>query len=133
MDPAGDFISHERLSIIIEDNNFDAVIAADGVGLADSIYGWEGIPRDINVEIQKLRRVVEEKELEDLAKTINLIKRCGKPVVFAMIRTGDGKETVARKLLRQNYLSPFSSTEQAVEVIAHLAKYREYLDSIEKK
>jgi acyl-CoA synthetase (NDP forming) len=133
VDPAGDFVSYHILWPLIEDENLDAVIIIGGVGMASSFAGWAGIPPSMKYDADRLRKGMEKGELGNLEKTIELMQKHRKPVIFITMISGAKKRGIIFRKLRQNYLEPYPSGEKAAKVLAHLVRYSEYLGVARKR
>ena len=130
VDPAGDFVSYPILWPMIEDENLDAVIIIGGVGMASSFAGWAGIPSEMKYNARELRRQMEEKELEDLNKTISMMKQYQKPVLFTTMVWGAKRPGKIFKTLKKRYLYPYAVPETSAKVLAKLVEYHEYCKSV---
>jgi len=127
VDPAGDFLSYHLLWPMLEDENLDAIVMIGGVGMASSFAGWAGTPPSMKYDANRLRRHVEGSEMLNLEKTIKLMKKHKKPVIFTTMVWGAKRRGKVLGKLRQSYLEPYSTPEKAAKVLAHLVRYGEYL------
>ena len=126
VDPAGDFVSYPILWPMIEDKNLDAIIIIGGVGMASSFAGWAGIPSEMEYNARELRRQMEEKELEDLNKTIKMMKQYQKPILFTTMVWGAKRPGKIFRTLKKRYLYPYTVPETSAKILANLVKYSEY-------
>jgi acyl-CoA synthetase (NDP forming) len=127
VDPAGDFLSYHLLWPMLEDENLDAIVMIGGVGMASSFAGWAGIPPSMKYDANRLRKKFEESEMGNLEKTIKLMKKHKKPVLFTTMVWGAKKQGKVLGKLKQSYLEPYPTPEKAATVLAHLVRYGEYL------
>lgn len=127
VDPAGDFVSYHILWPMIEDENTDACIIIGGFGMTDSFSGWAGILPSRKNDADLFRKAMEDAELGYLKKTIELMKRYQKPVLFTTMVTGALRKGKFFKKLERSHIHPYSSPEKAAKALAHLVEYGEYL------
>jgi len=127
VDPAGDFPSYHLLWAMLEDDNLDAIVIIGGVGMASSFAGWAGIPPSMKYDADRLRKHVEESELGSLEKTIELMNKHKKPIIFTTMVWGARRQGKIFRKLKQSYLEPSPTPEKAATVLAHLVRYSEYL------
>ena len=127
VDPAGDFVSYHILWPMIEDDNFDSVIIIGGVAMTSSFAGWAGIPPSMKYDAARLRRGMERAEVGNLNKTIEMMKKHRKTVIFVTMIWGAKRQGRIFRKLRQNYLEPYDTLEKAARVLARLVAYSEYL------
>lgn len=127
VDPAGDFISYPILWPMIEDENLDSIIIIGGVGMASSFARWAGIPDVMEYNAEQLRKQMEEKELDDLLKTLDLMKQYQKPVIFTTMVWGAKRPGIIFRTLKKRYLNPYTTPETSAKVLALLIEYSEYL------
>ena len=133
VDPAGDFVSYPILWPMLEDENFNSIVIIGGVGMASSFAGWAGIPSEMEYDAEQLRKQMEEKELDDLHKTIELMKQYQKPIMFATMVWGAKRPGKIFSTLKKNYLYPYTIPETPAKVLANLVEYSEYLNAISKQ
>jgi len=127
VDPAGDFPSYHLLWAMLEDKNLDSIVIIGGVGMASSFAGWAGIPPSMKYDANRLRKTMEESELGSLEKTIELMRRQKKPVIFTTMVWGAKRRGKIFRKLKQSYLEPYPTPEKSATVLAHLVRYSEYL------
>jgi acyl-CoA synthetase (NDP forming) len=127
VDPAGDFVSYHLLWPMLEDRNLDAIVIIGGVAMASSFAGWAGIPPSLKYDANRLRKQFEESELGNLEKTIKLMKKHKKPILFTTMIWGAKRRGRVFSKLKQSYLEPYPTPEKAATVLAHLVRYGEYL------
>ncbi len=127
VDPAGDFVSYHCLWPMIEDVNTDAVLMVGGVGMAAGFPGWA--PPRMKDFVDSIKKPIEDAELASVDKTLELIDRHRKPVIFTLGVTGSGMNgRVYRKLARCNR-NLYPTPEAGARVLARLVEYGEYLAS----
>ena len=73
------------------------------------------------------RKSVESSELVDLEKTIELMNRYRKPVIFTTMVWGAKRKGKIFGKLKQSHLYPYSVPERAAKVLAHLVRYSEHI------
>jgi acyl-CoA synthetase (NDP forming) len=127
VDPAGDFPSYHLLWAMLEDDNLDAIVIIGGIGMASSFAGWAGIPPSMKYDADRLRKHMEESELGSLEKTIKLMKKHKKPIIFTTMVWGAKRQGKIFRKLKRSYLEPYPTPEKAATVLAHLVRYSEYL------
>ena len=133
VDPAGDFPSYQLLWAMLEDKNLDSIVIIGGVGMASSFASWAGIPPSMKYDANLLRKTMEESEIGSLEKTIELMKKQKKPVIFTTMVWGAKRRGKIFRKLKQSYLEPYPTPEKAATVLAHLVHYSEYLGVARKK
>ena len=127
VDPGGDLVSYQALWPMLEDENIDSIVIIGGVGMISSFPNWIRIPSEMRRELREARRSFEANEYENVLKTIDLMRRRRKPVLFVTqvaraAMTGD----VSRKL-KESHLSFYSIPDRAVRTLRRLVEYSEYL------
>lgn len=127
VDPAGDFVSYHILWPMIEDKNLDSIVMIGGVGMASSFAGWADMPPSVKYDAARLRRGMERAELENLTKTIEMMRKHKKPVIFVTMVWGAKRQGKIFRMLKRNYLDPYHTPEKAAKVLSHLVRYSEYL------
>lgn len=127
VDPAGDFPSYHLLWAMLEDGNLDAIVIIGGIGMASSFAGWAGIPPSMKYDADRLRKHVEESELGNLEKTIEIMEKHKKPIIFTTMVWGAKRQGKIFRKLKRSYLEPYPTPEKATTVLAHLVRYSEYL------
>ncbi|MEE8469920.1 MAG: CoA-binding protein [Dehalococcoidia bacterium] len=127
VDPGGDLVSYHALWPMLEDDNIDAIIIVGGVGMISSFPSWVKIPPQMRSNMAEARRAYEDREMESLEKTIELIKRHQKPILFTTQVTGAVRQGKAASRLKKGLLSFYSNPEGAARTLARLVEYSEYL------
>jgi acyl-CoA synthetase (NDP forming) len=127
VDPGGDNVSYEALWPMLEDENIDAIIIVGGVGMISGFRGWVVFPSSIKSQLAEARKRMEDAEIINLDKTIELIKKHQKPILFVTHVTGAARGGEAYKKLKENQLSFYSNPERAARTLKHLVEYSEYL------
>jgi acyl-CoA synthetase (NDP forming) len=128
VDPAGDFVSYHCLWPMIADDNTDAVLVVGGVGMAAGFPGWA--PASMKYPIDTMHKYMEDAELENLEKTLQMMDRWRKPVIFTVGVTGAGSHGRVPKRLRRSLRNLYSTPEAGAKVLARLAEYSEYLRGV---
>ncbi|TET77005.1 MAG: acetyl-CoA synthetase [Dehalococcoidia bacterium] len=127
VDPGGDNVSYEALWPMLEDENIDAIIIVGGVGMISGFRGWVVFPSSIKSQLAEARKRMEDAEIINLDKTMELIKKHQKPILFVTHVTGAARGGEAYKKLKENQLSFYSNPERAARTLKHLVEYSEYL------
>ena len=127
VDPGGDNVSYEALWPMLEDENIDAIIIVGGVGMISGFRGWVVFPSSMKLQLAEARKRMEDAEIINLDKTIELIKKHQKPILFVTHVTGAARGGEAYKKLKENQLSFYSNPERAARTLKHLVEYSEYL------
>ena len=127
VDPGGDNVSYEALWPMLEDENIDAIIIVGGVGMISGFRGWVVFPSSIKLQLAEARKRMEDAEIINLDKTMELIKKHQKPILFVTHVTGAARGGEAYKKLKENQLSFYSNPERAARTLKHLVEYSEYL------
>jgi acetyl-CoA synthetase (ADP-forming) len=127
VETGGDPFSYPCLWALMEDENVDAALIIGGGGVNASYAKWVSLPDSVSSQVDQYLEEVESNELKDVDKSIELMKKYHKPVIFA--NTGiptPRKGKVYEKLLKE-YIVPFPTPERAAKALAHLVQYSEYL------
>ncbi len=127
VDPGGDNVSYEALWPMLEDENIDAIIIVGGVGMISGFRGWVVFPSSIKSQLAEARKRMEDAEIINLDKTIELMKKHQKPILFVTHVTGAARGGEAYKKLKENHLSFYSNPERAARTLKRLVEYSEYL------
>ena len=127
VDPGGDNVSYEALWPMLEDENIDAIIIVGGVGMISGFRGWVVFPSSMKLQLAEARKRMEDAEIINLDKTMELIKKHQKPILFVTHVTGAARGGEAYKKLKENQLSFYSNPERAARALKHLVEYSEYL------
>ena len=118
VDPAGDFVSYHCLWPIMEDDSTDAVLAVGAVGMAAGFPGWA--PASMKRDVSRMRKFMENAELENIEKTLQLMDQLRKPVILTAGVTGTGVNGRVPKRLRRSHRNLYPTPESGVKVLAHL-------------
>jgi acetyltransferase len=127
VDPGGDLVSYQALWLMLEDENIDAIIIIGGVGVISSFRNWIKLPPSVMKGARERGRAIEDTEIENLEKTIELMKKHQKPILFVTHVTGAARRGNAYKKLKENHLSFYSNPERAARTLKRLVEYSEYL------
>lgn len=127
VDPGGDLVSYHALWPMLEDENIDSIIVIGGVGMISSFRDWVDIPDEMRRGMAEARKGHEARELEDLEKTIALMKKHGKPIFFVSQVMGATQRGPASRRLKRDHLYFYSNPERATRTLARLVEYSEYL------
>ena len=127
IDPGGDLVSYHALWRMLEDENIDAIIIIGGVGMAASFGSWVKLPPSAREYALERRKAIEDMEVQDLEKTIELMKKHQKPILFVTQVMGAATRGLAYKKLKENHLNFYSIPERAARALRHLVEYSEYL------
>ncbi|MCJ7522900.1 MAG: CoA-binding protein [Dehalococcoidia bacterium] len=127
IDPGGDLVSYHALWPMLEDENIDAIIIIGGVGMVASFRNWIKLPPSAIKGLAERRKAIEDIEVQDLEKTIELMKKHQKPILFVTQVMGAATRGLAYRKLRENHLNFYSIPERAARALRHLVEYSEYL------
>lgn len=127
VDPAGDFVSYHLLWPMIEDENFDAIVMIGGVGMTSSFAGWAGLPPSIEFDVKSLRRNIENAEMGTLERTIEMIRKHGKPVLFTTMVWGAARKGKVYGRMKREHMFSYATPDAAARALRHLADYSEYI------
>jgi len=127
IDPGGDLVSFHAIWPMLEDENIDAIIVVGGVGMIASFPDWVVLPPSARAGARAQRAAIEDTEVQDLRKTIELMREHRKPVLFVTQVTGAASRGRAYRMLKENHMSFYSIPERAARTLKHLVDYSEYL------
>jgi acetyltransferase len=127
IDPGGDLVSYHALWPMLEDENIDSIIVIGGIGMISSFRSWVDIPAEMRSGMAEARKAYEDRELDDLKKTIRLMKEHGKPIFFVSQVMGATQKGRASHRLKRSHLFFYSNPERATKTLARLVEYAEYL------
>lgn len=127
VDPGGDLISYQALWPLLEDENIDAIIIVGGVGMIATFPNWVKLPASAMAGAAQGRKAIEDLEMENLKKTIEVMKKHRKPILFTSQVTGAARRGKAYNMLKRSCLSFYSNPERAARTLARLVEYSEYL------
>jgi hypothetical protein len=112
---------------LFEDENVDAIMVIDGVGMVGGLTGLMNILPAVKDRCERHLDASRAEEIADIERMMDLMKKYQKPVILAnMVRPPIRDTEVARKLL-QDYMGPYPTLERAAKALAHLVEYSEYL------
>lgn len=127
VDPGGDLISYQAIWPLLEDENIDAIIIIGGVGMIATFPNWVKLPASAMAGAARGRKAIEDLEMGNLRKTIELMRMHGKPILFTSQVTGAARRGKAYNTLKRSCLSFYSNPERAARTLARLVEYSEYL------
>jgi acetyltransferase len=127
IDPGGDLVNYHALWPMLEDENIDAIIIVGGVGMIASFPSWVKLPPAARKGLAERRKAMEAMEIPDLEKTIELMGKHQKPILFVTHVTGAATRGLASRKLKENHLNFYSIPERAARALRHLVEYSEYL------
>ncbi len=127
IDPGGDLVSFQALWPMLEDENIDAIMVIGGVGMISSFPNWVVLPASVRAVARERRKAIEDAEAQDLQKTMELMRKHGKPILFVTQVTGAPMKGSAHRKLKENHMSFYSIPERAALTLRHLVDYSEYL------
>jgi acyl-CoA synthetase (NDP forming) len=127
VDPGGDLISYHALWPLLEDENVDAIIIIGGVAMIASFPNWVKLPPSALEGATERKKAMESMEVKDLEKTIDLMKKHGKPILFTSQVFGAARRGMVNGMLMSHHLSFYSTPERAARTLRYLVEYSEYL------
>jgi len=127
VDPGGDNVSYEALWPMLEDENIDAIIITGGVGMISGFRNWVILPSSIKSQLAEARKRGEDAEIGNLEKTIELMKKHQKPILFTTHVSGAARSGRIHNKLRSSHLSFYDIPERAARALKRLVEYSEYL------
>ena len=127
IDPGGDLVSFQALWPMLEDKNIDAIIIVGGVGMIASFPNWVVLPPSAKAGARERRRAMDKQETQDMEKTIELMWKHRKPIMFTTQVIGAAKRGIVYKKMKDNSLNFYSIPERAAKTLRHLVDYSEYL------
>jgi acyl-CoA synthetase (NDP forming) len=127
VDPGGDLVSYHALWPLLEDENVDAIIIIGGVAMIASFPHWVKLPPSALEGATERKKAMESMEVKDLEKTIDLMKKHRKPILFTAQVFGAARRGMVNRMLRSHHLSFYSTPERAARTLRYLVEYSEYL------
>jgi len=127
VETGGDPFSYSCLWALIEDENIDAALVIGGGGVTGSYAKWVSLPSSVSGQIDQYLEEAEAGELNDVDKSVELMKRYRKPIIFANMGVPTPRKGKIYEKLQQNYIVPFVTPERAAKALALLVQYSEYL------
>ncbi len=127
VDPGGTHIVYPCIWTLFEDENVDAIMAIDAVGM---VGGLTGLMNILPVVKDKCERHLDASRVEEMGyieRMLELMKRHRKPVILANMVSPPIKDTKVSRKLQQSYLGPYPTLERAAKALAHLVEYSEHL------
>ena len=83
VETGGDPFSYSCLWALIEDENVDAALVIGGGGVTGSYAKWVSLPASASGQIDQWLEDAEVSELGDVDKSVELMKKYQKPIIFA--------------------------------------------------
>ena len=127
VDPGGTHIVYPCLCTLFEDENVDAIMAIDAVGMVGGLTGLMNILPVVKDKCERHLDASRAEEMAEIEQMIELMKRHQKPVFLANMLSPPIKDTKVSRKLQQSYLGPYPTLERAAEALSHLVEYSEYL------
>ena len=126
VDPGGAHIVYTCIWTLFEDENTDAMMVIDGVGMVGGLTGLMNILPAVKDKCERHLNASRMEEMADIERMLKLMKKYQKPVILAnMVSPPIEDSEVARKL-QQSYLGPYPTLERAVRALARLVEYSGY-------
>lgn len=128
VDPGGTYIVYPCIWTLFEDENTDAIMVIDGVGMVGGLTGLMNILPAVK---DKCERHLDESKQEEMAyieRMLMLMKKHQKPVILANMVSPPIKDSEVARKLQKSYLGPYPTLERAAAALARLVEYSEYLD-----
>ena len=127
VDPGGTHIVYPCIWTLFEDENVDAIMAIDAVGMVGGLTGLMNILPVVKDKCERHLDASRAEEMTDIERMLELMKRHRKPVILANMVSPPIKDTKVSRKLQQSYLGPYPTLERAAKALAHLVEYSEYL------
>jgi acetate---CoA ligase (ADP-forming) subunit alpha len=127
VETGGDPFSYSCLWALMEDENVDAALVIGGGGVTGSYAKWVSLPSSVSGQIDQWLDDAEVSELNDVDKSVELMKKYQKPIIFANIGVPTPRKGKIYEKLQNNYIVPFLTPERAAKALALLVQYSEYL------
>ncbi len=127
VETGGDPFSYSCLWALIEDENVDAALVIGGGGVTGSYAKWVSLPASVSGQIDQWLEDAEVSELDDVDKSVELMKKYQKPIIFANMGVPTPRRGKIYEKLQQKYIIPFLTPERAAKALSHLVQYREYV------
>jgi len=127
VDPGGDLVSYHALWPMLADENIDAIIITGGVGMISSFPDWVKLPSSMKSQLDDARKRTEGAEIGNLDKTIELMKKHQKPILFTTHVSGAARTGKIHNKLKGSHLSFYDMPERAARALKRLVEYSEYL------
>jgi acetyl-CoA synthetase (ADP-forming) len=127
VETGGDPFSYPCLWALMEDENIDAAFIIGGGGVNASYAKWVSLPDSVSGQIDQFLEKAEASELNDVDKSMELMKKYHKPVIFTNTDIPTPRKGKVYEKLQKQYIVPFITPERAAKALAHLVQYSEYL------
>ncbi len=127
VETGGDPFSYSCLWALIEDENVDAALVIGGGGVTGSYAKWVSLPASVSGQIDQWLEDAEVSELDDVDKSVELMKKYQKPIIFANMGVPTPRKGKIYEKLQQKYIIPFLTPERAAKALSHLVQYSEYV------
>ncbi|MDY6911349.1 MAG: CoA-binding protein [Chloroflexota bacterium] len=127
---AGGFATYDCLSALLEDDNFDAILAINSV---EETRWWrlsflEYVPDVLQKEAEAQVTAIDTEELTKLNTMLKSMYKCNKPIFFSRVPGGKTESDIV-EMLRQNDIPMYPTPERVVKVASYLVGYGKYLNS----
>jgi len=127
VDPGGAHIVYPCIWTLFEDENTDAIMVIDGVGMVGGMTGLMNILPAVKEKCERHLDASRLEEMADVERMLELMKKYRKPVILANMVSPPIKDSEVTRKLHQSYLGPYPTLERAVRALARLVEYSEYL------
>ena len=127
VDPGGTHIVYPCLWTLFEDENTDAIMVIDGVGMVGGLTGLMNILPSVKDKCERHLDTSRMEELGDIERMLALMKKHRKPVILANMVSPPIKDSVVSEKLREHYILPYPTLEMAAKALARLVEYSGYL------
>jgi len=127
VETGGDPFSYSCLWALIEDENVDAALVIGGGGVTGSYAKWVSLPTSVSGQIDLWLENAEVDELNDVDKSVELMKKYQKPIIYANMGVPTPRKGKIYEKLQQKYIIPFLTPERAAKALSHLVQYSEYV------
>lgn len=118
--------TYECLSALLNDENFDIIIAAQCLGMSSIMNLSDLVPSDYGEEAEKRAKKYKEIERENFEEILSLMKESNKTVVgIGTPGIANAEDELTKKIRKE--IPMFVSPSVAVGAISLLVEYHEYL------
>lgn len=123
VDPGGTHIVYPCIWTLFEDENVDAIMVIDSVGMVGGLTGLMNILPVVKEKCERHLDASRAEEMADIERMLGLMRRHQKPVILANMVRPPIKDTDVSRKLQQNYLGPYPTLERAAKALARLTEY----------
>ena len=126
-------VTYPCLWAMLGDEGIDAVLLVGGISDASNAWVLNSLgltPSSIREEANLRLRSREAVQLENLSLALERMHRDRKPVIFCLELTRDTVASQGYAKLQQNGIPVYPTVERGARVLAHLAWYGEYLETV---